>query len=170
MLGSGWAEAGADEIFVDRDPALFAYVLDFLRSGTLARLPLWSTEPGLWRALRAEAQFLQASALLAELHCTHRCDFLRSGDRQGVLYWLGCGKDARVGAAYQNPSESGAVVVDTDECHFNVRSAAEDGPADGRPRTNSRVVHDFVQHNPPLPVTAHTCARQMRRRGTAWTS
>ena len=55
MLDGDWVEGVEEEVFVDRDPALFTHILEWLRSGQLPRLPRYHSDPGLWRALRLEA-------------------------------------------------------------------------------------------------------------------
>ena len=44
-----------EELVVDRDPDLFQRVLSFLRSGSLATVPPFASNPEMWRALREEA-------------------------------------------------------------------------------------------------------------------
>ena len=43
-----------EPIFIDRDPRAFEHVLNFLRAAKLPRLPSFSSDPELWRALREE--------------------------------------------------------------------------------------------------------------------
>ena len=50
LFEGDWQESGDDHIFVDRSPELFTHVLDYLRSGSVVRLPPFSDAPGLWRA------------------------------------------------------------------------------------------------------------------------
>ena len=84
-------DAGADaQLFIDRDAALFRWVLTFLRSGALPQLPPFAAEKGLWRALRQEADFLGCDSLRSYLDVTQRLRFDYTGDTNGVLHWLGC--------------------------------------------------------------------------------
>ena len=68
---------------------------------------------------------------------THRCEFLWSGDRQGILYWLGSCKGRH---AYENPHSIGAVRV----------NASTDGVAQVRSSTGSVV--DIGDIGAPISV------------------
>ena len=96
-------ERGRDVYFIDRNPELFAHVLEFLRNGTL-HLPDFRESPALWRGLRAEAEFFCLEGMMEFLRVTYKCrpDY---GDK-GVLHWLGTAKGTR---AYQNPRSDGSV-------------------------------------------------------------
>ena len=63
-IGSGrWEPAKEDgAYFIDRDPEIFTYVLDYLRNGSLSR----EVPPGLEEALQREADFFGLQGLLKE--------------------------------------------------------------------------------------------------------
>ena len=141
-------------MFIDRDPALFRWVLSYLRAGALPQLPRYSSDPGLWQALLQEAEFLGLEPLCAFLKCTKRCEFEHSRDSNGLLYWLGTN---RGNEAYTNPCTSGAVRITSSvdritctatgnfECqHHNYRSLLYPEPND---------LHDLVAHRPRYTIT-----------------
>lgn len=63
---------------------------------------------GLWRALREEALFFGIDAMSDALAVTHRCTYLRTGDSEGLLHWLGTDRGRR---QYRNPHTEGVVCV-----------------------------------------------------------
>ena len=154
---------GKASIFLDRDPELFEHILPFLRSGSLGALPPFSTAPSMWRALRVEAAFFGLDGLVAALHRTSACSFTATGDRGGVLYWLGTSKRTHT---YCNPHKSGAVHVESSRARLgghvdpttgNPVHSGVIGPdvsEGGRSRRDALPViresdrQQFVEHNP----------------------
>lgn len=88
---------GHEIFFIDRDPALFNYILQYLRKLKL-NLPPFSSDPALWRDLRDEAMFYGLEGLSQQLQITHTCE--PNEERSGVFYWLGTRRGT---AEYQNP-------------------------------------------------------------------
>lgn len=113
LLNGDWQERDGDEIFIDRDPQLFAHVLDWLRTAHM-RIPTYQADPSLWKALRIEAEYFCVETLISWLHVTHRCRFQATGrgEKQGLLYWLGTAKGTN---AWSNPHLSGVVRVESDD-------------------------------------------------------
>eukprot|EP00316_Scyphosphaera_apsteinii_P020387 CAMPEP_0119303986 /NCGR_PEP_ID=MMETSP1333-20130426/5321_1 /TAXON_ID=418940 /ORGANISM="Scyphosphaera apsteinii, Strain RCC1455" /LENGTH=368 /DNA_ID=CAMNT_0007306783 /DNA_START=44 /DNA_END=1150 /DNA_ORIENTATION=+ len=148
-----------DPMFLDRDPELFSHVLSFLRSRKIPHLPSFSNDPALWRALREEAVFYGCAELHHFLMSTHKCEFKWTGDKNGVLYWLGCGKGKHT---YENPYQINAVMV----------ASKIDGVAQVDPKTGNVADHPvtfdesefcfvcdgaraaFVQHAPSYKLMA----------------
>lgn len=133
--------------FIDRDPQLFEYILTFLRSNSLPwQLRPFSQAPQIWRGLRREAAFYGLHALSELLQCTKRCEPLYTGDKKGVLYWLGCRKGHS--DSYQNPCAIGAIRV----------TSSEEGVPVGNRRgpygLTQRDKDNFVENNPTARVTS----------------
>ena len=79
---------------IDRDPALFVYMLSYLRTGRVC-LPPYDYDPSLWRRLRAECEYYGMDAMGSALVVTRSFPFdPEYGVLQyGVLHWLGRGRD-----------------------------------------------------------------------------
>ncbi len=139
MLDGAWQESSDDdEIFIDRDGALFVHILEWLRTGQLPRFPKYSADPGLWKALRLEAEYFCIETLVAYLQTTHSCRFQETGDERGLLYWLGTAKGTE---PYKNPHLSGAVRV---ESHRTIKVDVHTGNAcNDFPRMFSGQ-HEFI--------------------------
>ena len=102
------AENGREIYFVDRNPEVFKYVLEYLRTLKLPpEIGTFQENPNLWRALREEAEFYSLRGLISLLKATYSCSPDTNG-RKGVLHWLGTKKG---NDAYENPYYSGAVDV-----------------------------------------------------------
>jgi hypothetical protein len=102
------AENGREIYFIDRNPEVFKYVLEYLRIQKLPpEIGTFQENPNLWRALREEADFYYLNGLISLLKATYSCSPDIDGGK-GVLHWLGTnkGKDA-----YVNPYYRGAVDV-----------------------------------------------------------
>ncbi|KAL3807585.1 hypothetical protein ACHAXA_000387 [Cyclostephanos tholiformis] len=102
------ADNGREIYFIDRNPEVFKYVLEYLRTLQLPpEIGTFQENPNLWRALRVEAEFYCLGGLISLLKATYSCSPETDGGK-GVLHWLGTkkGKDA-----YENPYHSGAVDV-----------------------------------------------------------
>lgn len=98
-------EQGREIYFLDRNGALFEFVLEYLRSG-LRTWPTFQEDPMLWRRLRVEAEYFAIDGLVGMLEKTYSCT-PKSSDK-GVLYWLGTERGTR---DYRNPSSTGVVGV-----------------------------------------------------------
>jgi hypothetical protein len=102
------AENGREIYFIDRNPEVFKYVLEYLRTLKLPpEIGTFQENPNLWRALREEAEFYCLGGLISLLKATYSCSPDSDGGK-GVLYWLGTKKG---NDAYENPYYSGAVDV-----------------------------------------------------------
>lgn len=101
-------ENGREIYFIDRNPEVFKYVLEYLRIQKLPpEIGTFQENPNLWRALREEAEFYCLNGLISLLKATYSCSPDIDGGK-GVLHWIGTnkGKDA-----YVNPYCRGAVDV-----------------------------------------------------------
>jgi hypothetical protein len=94
---------------MERDGELFAkYIEPFiLKRKRPHRLPTFSQDPELWRALRDETEFYGLNELSQILSVTHSCPHSKGND-QGILYWIGTDKGKR---EYRNPQATGAIAV-----------------------------------------------------------
>lgn len=106
----GRDEFGREVYFVDRNGAVFQYILEYLRNNAVD-LPKFQQNPELWLSLRREAAFFCLDGLLSMLQVTFSCSPSHGpcGDR-GILYWLGTDRGRSPGT-YQNPYLNGAVDV-----------------------------------------------------------
>ena len=101
-------ERGREVYFIDRDPSLFKYVLEYLRTQELpSGIGNFQTNSHTWRALRKEAAFFALDGLVALLKVTFSC----SPDHglKGILYWLGTNKGRD--NAYINPYTRGDIDI-----------------------------------------------------------
>lgn len=99
---------GRNIYFIDRDPDIFSYVLDHLRTNNLpSRLGSFREKSDLWHALRKEAEFFALDGLSSLLKVTYTCSPERDGGK-GVLYWLGTDKGSK---EYTNPYNMGSVDI-----------------------------------------------------------
>jgi hypothetical protein len=102
------AENGREIYFIDRNPEVFKYVMEYLRIQKLPpEIGTFRDNPNLWRALREEAEFFCLGGLISLLKATHRCTPDVDGGK-GVLHWLGTNKGRD---SYINPYVRGAVDV-----------------------------------------------------------
>lgn len=100
-------ERGRDVYFIDRSPTRFAYVRDFVVSGTL-HLP--EGDNTLRRNLRQEAEYFGLEGLVDILKVSRTISPDQSN--KGILYWLGTSRGNAGGVGgYQNPYKTGAVHV-----------------------------------------------------------
>lgn len=143
----------SEECFIDRDATLFLYVLDFLRTGQVSG-NLFQSDAQLWHSLRREAAFFEIDGLTSYLNVTHRCRFLHTGDRQGVLYWLGC--DRGKSYQYSNPHKSRILRVESStEVHLNEQSGncVSLAQITDLACVSDQSKEEFVQHNPDYKLT-----------------
>lgn len=94
-------ENGREIYFVDRNPEMFAHVLEYLR---MQRIPpqigTFRENPNLWRSMRDEALFFALDELASLLKITYSCSPGKDGG-QGILHWLGT--DGGRSDEYVNP-------------------------------------------------------------------
>ena len=102
------AENGREIYFIDRNPEVFKYVMEYLRIQKLPpEIGTFRDNPSLWRALREEAEFFCLGGLISLLKATHSCTPDVDGGK-GVLHWLGTNKGRD---SYVNPYVRGAIDV-----------------------------------------------------------
>ncbi len=127
--------------FIDRDPQLFKYILDYMRTSKLpSTLRSFQENSGLWRALREEATFFALDALSLLLKVTYTCSPEKDGGK-GILYWLGTNKGKE---DYENPYKRQSVNItgwiddlnefDYEEAHHVYGHCYREGLVQYRPR------------------------------------
>jgi len=123
--------------FVDRNPEMFRYVLEYMRMHVLPpEIGKFGEKPCLWRALRKEAEFFSLDGLTALLKVTFSCSPDDDG-RQGILHWLGRNKGRE---EYINPYRRGA--IDVTGWFDSYRTLGENDPSWG----SSESKEFFVQY------------------------
>ncbi len=91
---------GREIYFIDRNPEVFKYILEYLRNHKLPpQIGTFHKNPDLWRALRTEAEFYSLDGLLSLLKVTYTCSPDVDGGK-GILHWLGTNRDTE---PYINP-------------------------------------------------------------------
>eukprot|EP00977_Amphora_coffeiformis_P004350 scaffold923_cov171-Amphora_coffeaeformis.AAC.8 len=140
-----YQDGNVDVYFVERDGELFRYVYAFIVTGCVLlppSLPPFGDSPQLWRALRAEAEFLGLDRLLQLLQTTFTCSQDTHGDR-GVLYWLGTNKGQQP-LDYQNPLTTRVIDI---QCWLDTVALPAD--PDAMERKVSKARDRFVQYRVP---------------------
>ena len=133
---------GREIYFIDRNPAMFKFVLEYLR---MSRLPpeisTFQENPNLWRSLRMEAEFFALDGLIALLKDTYSC-CPNEDAGQGILYWLGTnkGKDEKC----INPYRRGD--IDVTGWFDNLETLGDHDPSWG----SSERKELFVQYRPMI--------------------
>ncbi|KAL7542166.1 hypothetical protein ACHAXR_013155 [Thalassiosira sp. AJA248-18] len=132
-------EKGREIYFVDRNPVMFKYVLDYLRMQKLPpEIGTFQETPNLWRSLRNEAEFYALDGLTSLLKVTFSCSPSEDGGK-GILYWLGTNKGKN---KYHNPYKLG--VIDVSGWFDSFSTLGEHDPSWG----SSERKEFFVQYRP----------------------
>ena len=99
---------GREIYFIDRNPEVFKYILEYLRNHKLPpQIGSFQSNPELWRALRTEAEFYSLDGLVSLLKNTHTCSPDVDGGK-GILHWLGTNRNTE---HYINPYRRQAVDI-----------------------------------------------------------
>lgn len=132
-------EKGREIYFIDRNPAMFKYVLEYLRMSKLPpEIGTFQEHPNLWRSLRDEAEFYALDGLASLLKVTFSCSPDDDGAR-GIMHWLGTNKGKE---RYINPYSRG--VVDITGWFDSFTTLGEHDPSWG----SSERKELFVQYRP----------------------
>lgn len=85
-------EHGREIYFIDRNPKLFEFILDYFRMQKVpSEMGTFQESPKIWRALRDEADFFALDGLVSLLKVTFSCSPDEDGGK-GILYYLGTNK------------------------------------------------------------------------------
>lgn len=127
---------------------------------------------GLWRALREEALFFGIDAMSDALAVTHRCTYLRTGDSEGLLHWLGTDRGRR---QYRNPHTEGVVCVVSSRAggrgnvdHRLDLTSGNPVPRDETPEKSVLSAAGFVEHDPSYLHEGRSSAICQPRSDVLW--
>jgi len=130
---------GREIYFIDRNPEMFKYVLEYLRMQQLPpEIGTFQENSNLWRSLRNEAHFFALDGLTSRLNVTYSCSPDEDGGK-GILHWLGTEKGNE---KYTNPYRRG--ILDVTGWMDSFETLGQHDPSWGC----SERKEFFVQHRP----------------------